>query len=333
MPLVIGIDGGGTKTLLAAATADGDVVGILRGAGCNPFDQPDWQDVIASLRHRAGAWVADAAATGFGMPGFGEVEAVTERQKRVAATFVPATVCVLNDVETAFDGAFAGGDGVLLLAGTGSMVWSAWAGRTVRVGGWGDAFGDEGSAYWIGREAVIRASQAIDGRLDGAEPFARALFANLGLSLADPHDALIGWYRARRHLRVELAALARFVDREAAAGDRAADRILDDAADHLSRHVAAAWRALGGSGPVVWSVAGGAFASAILRARVCERVGTPMREPVLPPVGGALRRAALAAGWTADARWVSRLGASLAAFGDADSFNPKQEVFDAEFLG
>ena len=69
----------------------------------------------------------------------------------------------MNDVEAAFVGAFAGRPGVLLLAGTGSMAWGSDGTRQVRTGGWGEGFGDEGSAYWIGRRALGLASQALDG--------------------------------------------------------------------------------------------------------------------------------------------------------------------------
>ncbi|MDR6293201.1 MULTISPECIES: N-acetylglucosamine kinase [Inquilinus] len=311
MAVVIGIDGGGSKTLLAAADEDGTATACLRESGCNPFDEPGWRDILATLGARSAALRADAAAVALGMPGYGEVVEVSRQQEEAAAAFSDRPVIVMNDVQAAFEGAFAGRPGVLLLAGTGSMAWaSAGDGSHVRVGGWGDAFGDEGSAFWIGKEAVTRASRAIDGR-DDAPGFGEALFSFLGLPFDDPYDALIGWYRSRAHLRSDLAALALFVDREAEAGRPEALRILDEAADHLARHVVAAWRAIGGDGPIRWSVAGGAFASAQLRTRVADRVGTPYREPILPPVGGALRCAAIAAGWAVDRAWIDRLRTSL----------------------
>ncbi|WP_243635531.1 N-acetylglucosamine kinase [Kocuria tytonicola] len=47
--------------------------------------------------------------------------------------------------------------GIALIAGTGSVAWGVDAsGREVRAGGWGYLLGDEGSGYWIGREAVRR---------------------------------------------------------------------------------------------------------------------------------------------------------------------------------
>lgn len=313
MAIVIGIDGGGTKTLLAAARRDGTITTHICEAGCNPFDQPGWREVLATLRGRTADICAEAEAIAFGMPGYGEVVGFSRQQDEEASRFGGAATLVMNDVKIAFEGAFCGDAGVLLLAGTGSMAWAcSRTGADVRTGGWGYAFGDEGSAFWIGRQAIARASRAIDGRIDAAG-FVEALFSHLGLSLEDPHNSLIGWYETRRHLRAEVADLARFVD-QLSSSEREAARILDDAADHLACHVRASWKAIDGSGPIVWSIAGGAFNSTILRSRVVERVATPFRPPVLPPIGGAIRCAAMKAGWEVDEAWLSRLGESLSAF-------------------
>lgn len=320
MPLVIGLDGGGSKTLLAAAARDGTVVACLRETGCNPFDEPAWETVLERLAGEAASLRAQALAVTLGLPGYSEVALVSAQQEAAAARFLDRPARVMNDVHVAFEAAFTGGPGVLLLAGTGSMAWaSAGDGRHFRVGGWGHDFGDEGSAHWMGREAVVRASRAIDGRIEG-RAFAAALFEQLGLTGEEPADALIGWYRSRPHLRSDLARLARFVDRQAVAGDPVAAGIIDEAAAHLAGHVAAARRALAGERDVAWSIAGGAFASARLRAGVAALVGTPFAEPVLPPLGGALLCAARDAGWTIDAAWLKRLKASLAVRMDADTF-------------
>ena len=313
MTIVIGVDGGGTKTLLVAVRRDASVSSFIREAGCNPFDHPGWREVLGTLRSRAADLSAEAEAIAFGMPGYGEMAEYSRRQDEEAAFFGARSTVVMNDVKVAYEGAFCGKPGVLLLAGTGSMAWAcSSAGKDVRTGGWGHAFGDEGSAFWIGREAIARASRAIDGRSD-ASAFAEALFSHLELSRDAPQEALLGWYASRRHLRAEVADLARFVD-SASSFDPEAARILDEAAEHLAKHVTAAWNAIEGSGPIVWSIAGGAFKSAALRSRVVEQVGTAWREPALPPIGGAIRCAALKAGWDVNDGWLSRLKGSLSAF-------------------
>ncbi|MGO7755646.1 BadF/BadG/BcrA/BcrD ATPase family protein, partial [Rhizobium ruizarguesonis] len=71
---------------------------------------------------------------------------------------------VLNDVDAANLGAFAGEQGILILSGTGSMAWARNSkGQSARTGGWGDLIGDEGSRHWIGQKALNLVSQSLDG--------------------------------------------------------------------------------------------------------------------------------------------------------------------------
>jgi glucosamine kinase len=314
-PVVIGLDGGGSKTLLAVANRAGSVLTLQRDAGSNPFDAPDWRDVLMRLGARAAEIAPRVIHAAFALPGYGEVERITAAQDAAIAALGFTSWSVLNDVEAAFEAAFAGNPGILLLAGTGSMLWArSAAGRDHRVGGWGEAFGDEGSAFWIGREMVARVSRDIDGRV-AAPGLATALFHHLGLDAARPQDALSGWYHGHAHRRSAVAALAPLVDALATAGNEAARTILDEAAGHLALHVEAAWRAFRDEPPdgdaLPWSYAGGAFRSVPLRTGVTRLLRVPPVEPRLPPLGGALLRAARRAGWTTDEAWIQNLNARL----------------------
>jgi N-acetylglucosamine kinase-like BadF-type ATPase len=95
----------------------------------------------------------------------------TPAERRAAARRLRGTaarVTVISDAEAALLGAHDGHAGVLVLAGTGSIVLGRDArGRLARAGGLGPLLGDEGSAFWLGREWL---------RLTpGAAPRARAL--------------------------------------------------------------------------------------------------------------------------------------------------------------
>jgi glucosamine kinase len=88
-------------------------------------------------------------------------------------------VKAISDVEAAYLGALGGRAGILLLAGTGSMALGRdTRGRWARAGGWGPLLGDEGSAFWIGRE-WLRATMDTAGfaqarrSLRSADPVAR----------------------------------------------------------------------------------------------------------------------------------------------------------------
>ena len=86
--------------------------------------------------------------------------------ERIAEAKLPfASVIADNDAYAACVGAFAGGDGGIVIAGTGSIGFASINGVRHMVGGWGFALGDHGSGAWLGHHAVRRAALAIDGLL------------------------------------------------------------------------------------------------------------------------------------------------------------------------
>jgi len=319
-PLVLGLDGGGSKTLVALADADGEIVGAGRGAGINPMDNPDWRRELGAVLAALGADPAAIGAAAVGLPAYGEVATVARTQDAAIAELLgPGPVDILNDVDLAQYGAFAGAPGILILSGSGSMAWARdGAGQSYRVGGWGEAIGDEGSAYWIGMRAIALVSQDIDGRTR-APGLRAALFAHLGLDPATPMDSLTGWVAGLVHRRSGIAALAEVVAAEAMAGDVDALAILEAAAEELARHVAAIARQVPGGATLPWSYAGGTLRSPLLLKAVERRIGRPALPPRLPPIGGALLHAARRVGWAVDAGWIDRLATTLAGH---TAFNP-----------
>ncbi|MQT15343.1 N-acetylglucosamine kinase [Segnochrobactrum spirostomi] len=305
--LVLGLDGGGTKTAVAVADRAGMILFAQVGESVDPIANPAWRETIAALVGAALAVCPEIGAAVLGLPFFGEIETLSAAQAAFCADLLGPRGRADNDVKVAFDGALAGAAGVLLLAGTGSMAWAGdGRGREARIGGWGDAFGDEGSAYWIGREALSRASRALDGRT-AETAFADGLLGALGHTAAD----LMAWCYGLDNRRAAIAAIASSVDALAVAGDSVAAALLDAAADHLAEHAVAGWSAVGGTGPMPWTFAGGVMRSRHVRDRLTTRLGSPPIPPHLPPVGGALIGAARHLAWPADRTWCERLALSL----------------------
>lgn len=308
MTLLFGLDSGGSKTVAVLATGEGRVLDVWHGPGFDPMAGEDWTGELerAVTTLRAGR---SLAASVFGLSCHGEIPSVSAHQQAVVARHVSTPHLVLNDVEVACDAAFAGRDGVLLLAGTGSMAWAKAGGRSLRFGGWGETFGDEGSAFWIGREALSLATRLLDGRLTdetgSGSAFAQAILAACGVAA----DGLIDWAFERQGHRARLASLARTVSGLAEAGNGQARHLLETAADRLVEHVFAARRALG-QPDLAWSYAGGVFRSPALLSAAAKRAGAPLK-PRLPPVGGALWRAAVLAGLPLTDRFLETLAASL----------------------
>lgn len=305
---VLGLDSGGSKTLVAVADRQGRLLHVERAAGLDPIANPQWPAQLHALMQVPGKLPLAAAV--LGLPLHGELAECSIAQRDAAQQALSCPVTVENDVRIAFDGAFAGqGAGVLILAGTGSMAWASRnepGAEQVRVGGWGDVFGDEGSAYWIGCQALILASRSLDGRAPQPR-LTQALLDHLGLAAGQLAD----WVYGLANRRADIAALAECVSAWALAGDPAARAVLDEAAAHLAEHIEAAWRRMGLSSPATWSYAGGVFANPLMIDGIRHRIGTAACTPRLPPIGGALWRAAQNAGWNPDRHWIEQLSLNL----------------------
>lgn len=306
---VAALDGGGTKTQGAWATRDGAVGLTARQNGCNPQDDGDWAQVLtAALRDFPQATVAAV----LGLPGWGEVPDHDRAMAQVARAARPdMDLRLMNDVDLACHGALGAGHGVLVLAGTGSMAMAQGPLGRFRCGGWGDAFGDEGSAFWIGREALARASMMRDGRLPD-DGFAAALEARLGLGPLDGPFALSVWVTGQAHQRPAIAALAREVDALAAAGHATALAVMAAAAAPLALQAKTAARLAGLASAAPWCVAGSVFNSPRVTAALARALGAAPVPGRYDALGGGLLMAAEAAGWQVSPHWAARVVAGLA---------------------
>jgi len=165
MSVVLGIDGGGTRT--RAAIADGDrVIAQVEGGsikrlrvGAEAAEQ-NLRLLLKDVYAKAGNVKVGAATVGVAsatMPG------VKEWITAVFHEIGIAKVEVVGDEVIALDAAFRGGAGILQIAGTGSnTIGRAADGRRVSAGGWSSRLGDEGSGYWIGLHSLRRALAAHD---------------------------------------------------------------------------------------------------------------------------------------------------------------------------
>ena len=119
---VLGLDGGGTKTILALANQNGEVLGPFIGAGVNPFDQPNWKNELEVLLAHCPIKREEIAFSSFGLPGYGESASINAQQLEVVKNLAGQNAVALNDVAVAFGRGPFGGDGLgdllRLLAGS-----------------------------------------------------------------------------------------------------------------------------------------------------------------------------------------------------------------------
>jgi glucosamine kinase len=162
----LGIDGGGSRCRARIRDERGRQLSEAQGGASNIYQ--DLPAAFATIVATAGD-AANAAGVsltevhaGLGLAGL-ITSVAAERLSNLELPF--ATTIADNDAYAACVGAFAGGDGGIVIAGTGSVGLAIIKGVRHMVGGWGFALGDHGSGAWLGHHAVRRAALSIDGLL------------------------------------------------------------------------------------------------------------------------------------------------------------------------
>ena len=154
----LGVDGGQSSTTALIGDETGRVAGMGRGGPCNH---------VSSAEARTRFIDAMGGAVGAALRAAGIAEAMFEaaclglsggpddKEALVRDLVHAQKYSITNDAVIALVGATAGEPGVIAIAGTGSIAFGRNAeGRTARAGGWGYAFGDEGGAFDLVRQAV-----------------------------------------------------------------------------------------------------------------------------------------------------------------------------------
>jgi len=167
----LGFDGGGTKTECVLADAEGNFLARAFAGPSNPLRagyMRAWfalSEVADCVLSRAKLHAANIGGICAGLGGAAARSVARRATSFFQGGFPNADVRVTTDLEIAHEAAFGSSEGILLLAGTGSAALGRdGAGRSVRAGGRGPWFSDEGSAFDIGRRAFEAVARAEEGR-------------------------------------------------------------------------------------------------------------------------------------------------------------------------
>ncbi len=259
MDIVIGIDGGGSKTRAVVAGLNGAALG--RGAaGASNYQgvglaaaQAAIDQAIEVALANAGLPEAQVRAVCLGLAGVGRADDLAVFDDWVRRRLPGAAFRVANDAELVLAAGSAAGWGLAVIAGTGSIAYGRDPNaRVARAGGWGPLLGDEGSGYAIGR-AALRAAVAAHDRRSSPTSLLDAVLAHWGFS--DATQLIARAYRPPLAAS-EVAALAVLVERAAEEGDAVASAILQEAGRDLAATAAAVARRLGLQGQCPCAVAG-----------------------------------------------------------------------------
>lgn len=242
----LGVDGGGTKTCFVLVDRGGKVAAAHEGPTSDHLQvgidgvREVLADGLAALFREAGIGSSAVAYAFFGLPAHGEDSAA-----QVLLDGLPEPLLghrryrCGNDMICAWAGSLGGEDGINIVAGTGSIGYGERKGRSARAGGWGEIFGDEGSAYWIAAQGLNIFTRMSDGRLPKG-PLHASLRRHLGLDA----DLDLCAKLANAPPRRAIAAMAELVARAARDGDIEAMRVFDDAARELAAIIEALRQAL-----------------------------------------------------------------------------------------
>jgi N-acetylglucosamine kinase-like BadF-type ATPase len=233
----LGIDGGGTKTRCVLGD-DNSVVGVGSASGCSILrvGEACARDSLAAAIHeacvQAGVSPQQITRTCAGVTGAGD-DGIASLVQRLLIEIIGGAIEVIGDMEIALESAFAGGPGIVLIAGTGSIAFGRnERGESARAGGWGRMISDEGSGHWIGVEALRLSLRAYDAG-ENSGLLRRLMEA---LDARTVHDLAV---RVNSDAAQDFASLFPVVLSAAAEGDPIATDLLRRAGRELAVPVAA----------------------------------------------------------------------------------------------
>lgn len=296
--LVLGVDGGGSKTAALVALLDesGQLSILGRGkGGPSNLRLAGKTQSLASLDQAIDEALADAnvpdrnldyavlALAGSGSPDVQRDVSNWAEQRNLCAR-----VEIIPDVEPVLAEGTDNGRGVALIVGTGSVaIGIDHDGKSVTKGGWGHWFGDKGSGFYLGYKALAAVAEASDEI--GPETVLSDMVLE-ALGATDPRD-ILQEVSAGGDIRREVAALAPIVLHAAADNDKVAQRIMNEAIGEAVKLVGAVTKTLAFDTPFPLALAGGVtcrnqyFRDALLlelsKLRPPPGIITVVDEPVL----------------------------------------------------
>ena len=244
--LVLGIDGGGSKTRASLAMVSSNDDYQVVGQGTSGASNLNAIGLVAATGQvqlaiqrafeAAGTPSKTVAVICMGMSGAGRDDERQAWLNWAQENNVAHRIQIVTDAETVLSSGTPEGIGVALISGTGSLAFGKnETGEVARAGGWGYLLGDEGSGYQIAIAAIRAILKSVDGR--GSETCLQpAIIQTLGL---EAPDALIGFVYQPENNRRDIAVLSKLVFEAAEEGDHVAREILQRAVEALSELVKA----------------------------------------------------------------------------------------------
>ena len=280
----IGIDGGGTKTKFDLFDSDKNSIASITMPTIHPA-QASFKEVVSVLNTAKEKLLANindsdyVLKVGAGLGGYG-INADYRKKLEDEFSTVFDEFKLYSDAYAAMLGALAGEDGILMIAGTGSIALAKVGDETFRCGGFGYRYGDEGSAYSIGKALISRALKEADGRLDKSiiSDLVADYFDNIGINIIATSDF------SRDKIAGLAAAASKYVENSESVRD-----IFLAAAKEISLHIKAIGKNFESGKRIRLSYIGGVFRSEyILECIKDMNQGIELVAPIYPPEKGSI---------------------------------------------
>ena len=288
--MLIGIDAGGTKNELVLCEKDGRVVNRLTAPGSNAADlgpENAARRIASQVRALTDGRCETVDALFAGLSG-GGAPAISGEVRAVLTRELPFVKSISNGSD-ALNGLYAGvgaGDGMVVIAGTGTSAFVRCGGVLTQVGGWGYLVDDAGSGYSIGRAVLNAAFRERDGRGESTR-LTELVERQLGFNVLGAVPMI---YRGGKRTVASFAPLA---FEAADMGDRQALAIVDNACRELRLLISTCASHLKNA-PYLASLLGSLWKAPRLLEGVRDLLSPDYRllRPDLPPVFGAAVAAA-----------------------------------------
>lgn len=304
--VVLGIDGGGSKTAARLAAVDtSGTVAVLAEARVGPSNfqavgaaegRANLDAVVDRVLAEAGVGAATIDSAVLALAGSGRDDVRTLVADWAARRALTQDLAVVSDLDPVLALAAERGPRLALIVGTGSIAGGVNAdGERSVTGGWGFWFGDEGSGFDLGRQALA----AVAGASDGTGPPTRLVAALVDYLAAEGPREILERLEASGDVRRAIAASAKPVIELAADGDDVARAIVERGAEGAARLLHAVAERLGMTRGAALGVAGGVMTgSALYRDAVLEHLAelgtvTASVRTVAAPVEGCVQMAVL----------------------------------------
>ncbi len=294
--IFLGVDGGQSRTKAVIADESGKILGVGFGGALNHGNLPDGREKLKKAitqsvneaLQKTGLLLIDK--TIFESAHCGMTGGADYKEEIIRQTLQAKNIVVGHDALIALYGATAGKPGIIVIAGTGSMVFGINnQGKTARAGGLGYIFADEGSGFWLAVQAIKLAIKEQDNVI--SENGLRRMV--LDYFCVNEIRELTNAFYNEQISRDKIASFAKTVSKAALKGNETLENLIKDGAKTLSENVKGAGEILNFEEKFQVSPIGGMFQGALMKKYFREFLQKEIPnavfvEPLFNPAIGAI---------------------------------------------